>query len=52
VPLPGPARAALEADVGPLRDRTWGIAEEWAALGWPWMERLLKGAIALSKGEK
>jgi len=42
-----------EPDVlGALRDRTWVLAEEWAQLGWPWMERLLKGAVALSKGER
>jgi hypothetical protein len=35
-----------------LRDRTWALAEEWAQLGWPWMERVLKGAVALSKGER
>jgi hypothetical protein len=34
-----------------LRDRLWVLAEEWGAQGWPWMERLLKGATALSKSE-
>ena len=46
-PEPAPPDA-----LGGLRDRTWALAEEWGQLGWPWMERLLKGAIALSKGER
>ena len=48
-----PAAAAasnVPADpVVALQDRTWGIAEEWAQLGWPWMERILKGAVVLTK---
>jgi hypothetical protein len=46
-----PVRPEADA-LATLRDRTWRLAEEWGQLGWPWMERLLKGAIALSKGER
>lgn len=35
-----------------LRDRTWGTAAEWEAAGYPWLAAVLKGAIALSKGER
>ena len=40
-----------QAAVTYLQDKTWSIAEEWAQQGWPWMSQLLKGAVALSKGE-
>ena len=40
-----------QAAVTHLQDRTWSIAEEWAQFGWPWMSQLLKGAVALTKGE-
>jgi hypothetical protein len=37
--------------VAALRDRTWGLAEEFEHLGYPWLAAAIKGAIALSKGE-
>lgn len=48
----GASFGAEDTALSNLRDRTWGVAEEWAARGWPWMERVLKGAVAMSKGEK
>lgn len=47
-----PSAGAEDTPLSNLRDRTWGLAEEWAQLGWPWMERLIKGATALTKGER
>lgn len=38
--------------VGWLRDRTWALADEWEKAGWPWLAAVLKGATALTKGER
>jgi GH25 family lysozyme M1 (1,4-beta-N-acetylmuramidase) len=50
-PAPEPAPAELALVVG-LRDRTWALASEWGAQGYPVMEQVLKAVVELHKGER
>jgi hypothetical protein len=50
-PSPEPAPAELALVTG-LRDRTWDLASEWGAQGYPVVEQGIKAVVMLHKGER